>query len=64
MTVVKNIRGAVLGNKSFKHTDVSDKYKCDVCGKPIKLRLLHIKKTPPKLCYHHWKREGVKNASK
>ena len=45
--------------KEYSHTDVSDKYKCVKCGKPIKERLVKSKQVKPKLCYKHWIRENV-----
>ena len=41
--------------KPFKYTELSDKHKCKVCGKSIKLNLVKIKPSAPQLCYKHYK---------
>jgi len=41
-------------DKYFRHTELSDKHKCKVCGKGIKIRLVRIKENPPMFCYMHW----------
>lgn len=43
-----------MKNKHFKHTDLSDKHKCKICGKGIKIRLVGIKENTPMFCYTHW----------
>jgi hypothetical protein len=40
--------------KPFKHTELSDKHTCRICGKGIKLNLVKIKPTVPRLCYKHF----------
>jgi hypothetical protein len=36
------------------HDVVSEKHRCEKCGKPIKQRLVNQKPTPPRLCYRHY----------
>ncbi len=33
---------------------VDERHACVVCGKPIKKRLVHQKRTPPRYCFAHW----------
>ena len=53
-----------MTNKEFKHTQISDKHKCRICNKPIKLRLVKIKEIPPTLCYNHFIAKRFKNPGK
>ena len=48
----------------FPHTSLSDDHKCKKCGKGIKVRLINIKSTIPKLCYKCYKasRDAYSNA--
>ena len=45
-------------NKNYDYTDRSNSIRCKRCRRGIKLRLVEIKKNPPKLCYKCYK--GIK----
>ena len=41
--------------KKYDYTDRSNRVRCKKCHRGIKIRLLAIKKNPPKLCYKCYK---------
>jgi len=43
---------------------VSEKHRCEKCGKPIKQRLVNAKTTPPRLCFRHYLESKGKTKSK
>jgi ribosome-binding protein aMBF1 (putative translation factor) len=48
----------IVEGKHYPHNCLSETYKCKMCGRPIKERLVLIKDTLPKLCYRCWKKQG------